>query len=260
MRVGISSACFYPYINTEDTLDIIKELGFDLCEVFLESGFETDEKFCYELKNRSEKLGINIHSIHAFNATFEPFLFDRYERRRKEMENKFIEVCRAGNILDAKYYTFHGITSTMPGVNISEIVKGMNRLCEIANSYNISLSQENVSWCKSGDPKYIKELHGKVDKELFYTLDIKQSVRSKNLPTDYIEIYGDKLSTVHINDASFEASCLLPGHGDMNLKGIVESVSNINSEIPFIIEVYRENFKTYEQLKAAKEYLYKLVQ
>jgi sugar phosphate isomerase/epimerase len=255
MRVGISTACFYPYINTEDTLEIIKELGFDLCEVFIEALSEMSERYCYELRNKAEKLSIDIHSIHAFNATFEPFLFDRYTRRRKEMIVKFTEVCKAGNILGAKFYTFHGITSTMPSINLNEIATGMNRLCEIAEEYNLGLSQENVSWCKSGDPKYLMELRRKMDKEPYYTLDLKQAVRSKHAPEDYLKIYKDKLSTVHINDATIDASCLLPGNGDMNLKGIIENVSNINSDIPYIIEVYRENFTTYEQLKLAKEYL-----
>jgi sugar phosphate isomerase/epimerase len=255
MRVGISTACFYPYINTEDTLEIIKELGFDLCEVFLEAVSETNEKFCYKLKNKAEKLGISIHSVHAFNATFEPFLFDRYERRRKEMEMRFTEVCKAGNIFGAKFYTFHGITSTMPNTNLDEIGDGMNRLCEIANNYNIGLSQENVSWCKSGDLEYLKELNRKIGKELRFTLDVKQAVRRNQSPIDYLEIYKDRLSTVHINDASLEATCLLPGHGNMNLKGIIDNVTKLNPDIPYIIEVYRENFVTYEQLKASKEYL-----
>jgi sugar phosphate isomerase/epimerase len=99
------------------------------------------------------------------------------------------------------------------------------------------------------------ELSRKMDKGIYYTLDIKQAVRSKHTPMDYMEIFKDRLSTVHINDVSLDASCLLPGQGELNLKEIVEGVRKINSDIPYIIEVYRENFNLYEQLREAKEYL-----
>lgn len=35
MKLGMSTACFYPDILTEDTISIIKQVGFDICEVFL---------------------------------------------------------------------------------------------------------------------------------------------------------------------------------------------------------------------------------
>lgn len=258
MRIGISTACFYPYVNTEDTLDIIKDLGFDLCEVFIEALSETNEDFCHSLKSKADKLGIEIYSIHAFNATFEPFLFDRYDRRRLEMEDRFRDVCKAGKILGASFYTFHGLTSSMPGHNIEKISSTMNRLYEIAGSYNIGLSQENVSWCKSGDPEYLRELKANMNKELFYTLDIKQAVRSNREPFEYLELYGNRLSTVHINDASNISTCLLPGKGEIDLKEIIKRVSTINPDIPYIIEVYSENYKQYDELKEARDYLSQL--
>lgn len=259
MKVGISTACFYPFINTEDTLDIIKELGFDLCEVFLESNYETEEFYCNELRNKAEKLGICIHSVHAFNASFEPYLFDRYERRRREMENKFIDVCKAGRIFGAKYYTYHGITKTMPNDNMDIISERVSTLCDISESYGLRLSQENVSWCKSGDPEYLRQLDEKIKNKLYYTLDIKQSVRSSHSPLDYLKLYKNNLSTVHINDSNIESTCLLPGEGDMNLKKIIKEASAFNKEVPLIIEVYRENYKEYKELGEAKDYIETLI-
>jgi sugar phosphate isomerase/epimerase len=258
MRVGISTACFYPYVNTEDTLDIIKDLGFNLCEVFMEAESEMNQSFCYDLRNKAEKLGIEIYSVHAFNATFEPFLFDRYERRRKEMEDKYIKTCIAGEILGAKYYTFHGATSSMPIGNINDIVSRIGNLCKLAKANNISLSQENVSWCKSKDPEYIRILKDNLKDNLNFTLDIKQSVRSLKTPMEFLHIYNEGPSTVHINDATTDASCLLPGCGKMNLKEIIEEVTKIDKSIPYIIEVYCENYNKYEELGQAKEHLLKL--
>jgi sugar phosphate isomerase/epimerase len=90
MRVGISTACFYPRINTEDTIEIISKLGFNICEVFLETEMETSLEFCRELKRKADFYGIEIYSGHPFSVSFEPFLFDRYKRRKLEMEKRFI--------------------------------------------------------------------------------------------------------------------------------------------------------------------------
>jgi sugar phosphate isomerase/epimerase len=259
MRVGISTACFYPSVNTEDTLDIIKDSGFDLCEVFLEAQCEMGEYYCGKLREKSERLGLDIYSVHAFNGNFEPYLFDKYERRRHEMEMKFRDVCRAASILGAKYYTFHGITSNMPRGNIEEVAMGMNKLCRVAEEYKINLSWENVSWCMSGNPEFLKDIDEKIYEKLYFTLDIKQALRSKHYPNEYIDIYGKRLSTVHINDAGIDGTCLMPGRGNLKLKEIVDKVKNIDENIPFIIEVYRENFKAYDELSIAREYLYNIV-
>jgi sugar phosphate isomerase/epimerase len=259
MRVGISTACFYPSVNTEDTLDIIKDSGFDLCEVFLEAQCEMGEDYCSKLREKSEKLGLEIYSVHAFNGNFEPYLFDKYERRRHEMEMKFRDVCRAASILGAKYYTFHGITSNMPRGNIEEVARGMNKLCRVAEEYKINLSWENVSWCMSGNPQFLKDIDEKIYEKLYFTLDIKQALRSKHYPNEYIDIYGKRLSTVHINDAGTDGTCLMPGRGNLKLKEIIDKVKNIDENIPFIIEVYRENFKAYDELSIAREYLYNII-
>ena len=63
MKVGISTACFYPDVNTEDTLDIIKDYGFDICEVFLEAQCEMEEKYCEKLREKAEKLNLEIYSV-----------------------------------------------------------------------------------------------------------------------------------------------------------------------------------------------------
>lgn len=258
MKIGISTACFYPYINTEDTLDIMKELGFDLCEVFLEAESEMNESFCYKFKNKAEKLGIKTYSIHAFNAAFEPFLFDRYKRRREEMEQKFIKICKAGSLLNAEFYTFHGITSVMNNGEIDVISDNISHLCDLAQNCSINLSQENVSWCRSSDPEYLSQIKLKNPDKLFYTLDIKQAVRAGRIPEEYLNVFQEKLSTIHINDVSEKSACLLPGKGTMNLKNIIETTIKLNPNAPFIIEVYRENYKDYKELGAAKEYLKKL--
>jgi sugar phosphate isomerase/epimerase len=255
MKVGISTACFYPHINTEDTLDIIKEQGFSLCETFLESEYETTDDFAFRLKERADKLGIKIYSVHAFAAAFEPFLFDRYPRRRKEMEGKFKAVCRAASILNAKCYTFHGLRKGPLDTNIKAIAEGMDNLCKIAGEYNIKIAWENVAWCRSNDPEFVKAVAEKMKEDIYFTLDIKQAFRSGHRPEEYLDIYKDRILNLHINDADENSSCLLPGSGKVNLEAIAKKVKCLNKDVPFIIEVYKENFNTLDDLRKAKEYV-----
>lgn len=255
MRVGISTACFYPYMNTEDTLDVIKELGFNLCEVFLEADCETSSDFCMELRKKADRLGIEIYSVHAFSAGFEPYLFDRYERRKNEMENKFRNMCMAGKVLGARYYTFHGLRKTTEIPHIDEIASDMDNLCRMSSEYGIKLAWENVAWCRTSDPSFIMNVIKNMKEEIYFTLDIKQAIRSGRKPQDYLNIYCNRLVNVHINDAGYGSTCLLPGKGEMNLQSIVRDIGGRDENIPFIIELYKENYDSLEDLKSAKDYI-----
>lgn len=255
MRVGISTACFYPNINTEDTLDIISRLGFRLCEIFLETDYEMEEKFCIKLKQKADSLGINIYSVHGFSGAFEPFLFDRYPRRKKDMEQKFKNMCRAAEILESECYVFHGLRNTSEKVNPKEIAMGMDNLINISKEHGIKLAWENVSWCRSNDIEFLREVSESMKEEIKFTFDIKQAIRSGKEPMDYLDFFDNRIVNVHINDADEYNTCLLPGQGNIDLQSIIRKVQKLNSEIPFIIEVYSENFKSLDELILAKKYV-----
>lgn len=258
MRAGISTACFYPYTNTEDTLDIIKDLGFNVCEAFLETESETAYDYVSMLKEKADKLGLAIYSVHAFAASFEPFLFDRYPRRRKEMQERFISVCRAANILGAKCYTFHGFRKNMGYIDIKNAAEEMDNLCKIAQQYDVKLAWENVVWCRTSEPSFTKSVVENMKENIYFTLDIKQAIRSGHTPMEYLDIYRNRILNLHINDADENSSCLLPGKGNVNLVEVINEAKKFNSSIPLIIEVYNENFKDLEDLRKARHYVEKL--
>lgn len=255
MRVGVSTASFYPKVNTEETLDIMKNLGFDLCEVFLETESEFSKEYVKNLGEKAKKLGIKVYSVHAFSSTFEPFLFDAYSRRKKDMENKFIEICNAANILGAKYYTFHGIKGIPSSINLIEVVKQLDNLCEIAESYNVNISLENVSRCKGSSIEFLEYIKKNMSKNIYYTLDLKQARRINKNPLEYLKIYGENIKNVHINDGNKDSPCLLPGQGSDNLIEIIKEVQKINNNIPYIIEVYGDNYKEFNEIKESKKYI-----
>lgn len=255
MRVGISSACFYPNVNTEDSLDIIKAAGFDICEIFLEADCEFEEDYLVEMKANADSLGIDIYSVHPFSVGFEPFLFDRYKRRRMDMEKKFRRVCRAAQILGAKCYVFHGLRKMNPFPNIKETAEGMDGLCRIASEYGIKLAWENVAWCMSASPEFMNMVKQEMEEEIYFTLDIKQAIRAGREPQEYLDVYGENIINFHINDASSKSSCLLPGRGEVDLKSIINKVQSINRDAPYLIEVYDENFDGIGSLKEARRFI-----
>ncbi len=86
MKVGMSSACLYPKVPIEETISVMKSLGFNVGgEVFLNTYSEYNEDFIKKLQEEKEKNNFFINSIHAFSSAFEPYLFDSYRRRQRDM-------------------------------------------------------------------------------------------------------------------------------------------------------------------------------
>lgn len=259
MNIGLSSACFYPNTLTEDTLQKINEMGFNVAELFLNSPTEYEEKFIDILGNKANKYNIQINSLHAFCAAFEPFLFEEYERRRDDMFVYFEKMCRSCSQIGAKYYTFHGMRLSKDGAfNKKLIAEVYEKLTYTALNYGIKLCQENVSWCMSSKPdflEYIKE-HSKYP--IYFTLDIKQAYKAGLVPLDYLKIMNKNLQNLHINDRDDNSLCLLPGKGNVDFYSLKKELDKIGYDGVGIIEVYKENYKNLGDLKKSKEHLEKI--
>jgi sugar phosphate isomerase/epimerase len=259
MDIGISTACFYPEVSTEDTIKIIAGLGFETIEVFLETASEYREDYCKRLKENVDRHGLRVYSVHSFAIQHEPFLFDKYPPRKKDAWNTFIRVVKGAQILGAKHITFHGPSRKWFDNEASElmdIAAEMDSLAESAAGYGVSLAWENVYWCLSHDPDLMKEVMGNTTStNINFTLDLKQANRSRVPVERYMEIMGQRLVTVHINDFSPGSMCLLPGRGQVNYPGLFGTLERASYEGPFIIEVYRNNFSSFDELAGARDFL-----
>lgn len=260
MEIGLSSAVFYPEVNTEDTLEIIKSLGFNTAEIFINSFLECEDDFVDKLLIKKNELNLSINSVHALSSIFEPFLFDEYKRRRDEMLGYFKKICRVGKKLGAACYTFHGMKyKDFDNINKDLICDVYKRLTYIAGENNIKLAQENVSWCMSSDFNYLKFLNDKDIENLFFTFDIKQAYKAKKDPYEYIKIMNRKLINFHINDRDNKNVCLLPLRGNVDYKKIFKELKNVNYSGNLIIEVYRDNFFSYNEISDCRKKLEKFL-
>lgn len=260
LEIGISTAIFYPELLTENAVSTLAGKGFNVLEVFANSFFEFSEEYALELKERTEKENVRINSVHTVSSAFEPYLFDAYERRRDDFFRIFQDFVRFGEILGAKAYTFHGlIRKPHRNMAFSDVVYIYERMVYEAGVHGVALAQENVSWCLSGDLEYLKRLKDAVKAPLKFTLDVKQAVKAGKSPYDYLDIFGEDLINLHLNDHDVNHSCLLPGRGDFDFKELFKRVQALGYKGPGIIEVYKENYESLEDLSVSRKYLERII-
>ncbi|MBU3161286.1 sugar phosphate isomerase/epimerase [Clostridium frigoris] len=254
MDIGLSSACFYPKLNTEHSIHTMKELGFNFGEIFLNTQSEYNEEFIRALLVKKELYEFNVNSVHAFSVSFEPYLFDKYDRRRKDMLKQFKKVVKAAKILGASCYTFHGMRHTdLSGLDTKFILDIYNELSYIALEAGIKLAQENVSWCMSSNLEFLTLLSQECKYPIYFTLDLKQACKA-NIPIEkYIKVMGSNIVNLHINDRDDNSPCLLPGKGNLDYGDIARNLKNVNYSGKGIIEVYSDNFSSYAELTKAKD-------
>jgi sugar phosphate isomerase/epimerase len=256
MEIGLSSASFYPNINTENTIALMKKLGFDTGELFLNTSTEYDEEFIKSLLDEKNKYNFRVNSVHGFSSSFEPFLFDVYKRRRDDMFIYFRKVCKAAKMLGAEYYTFHGMRrQDLSFVDFKFIVEMYNKLIYTAMEEGIKLSQENVSWCMSSDISFLRMLKEECRYPIYFTFDIKQSYKAVIEPEKYIDIMDQNIVNFHINDRDEHNLCLLPGKGTVNYKQLFHNLEKRGYEGIGIIEVYSNNYCDYNELINSKKFL-----
>lgn len=251
MEIGISTACFYP-MQTEETLVIIASLGANICEVFFEAECEYEPEFTSIIKERLEQCGIKINSAHAFCAPFESQLFSDYERRRNDALKSYEKVLKAASALGCDIYTFHGDrrADDYNTIDFAHYGRCFDLLADMAEAYGVRLAWENVAWCQSSRPEFIKTIK-EITKSssLKHTLDIKQAKRAGVSPYEYIDVMGDDLVNLHLNDNTDTNTCMLPGEGAVDFVALFDYLKEKGYKGRGIIEVYNSNFKSLDQLK-----------
>ena len=255
MKIGISTASLFLKTETENAFETLQNLGVNTTEVFLSTYFEYGKQFITDLAKGQN--GINVHSVHALPTQFEPQLFSRQHRVRADAEKIFEDVLTAGQILGAKYYTFHGpgASSKSPSlINMNTFSDRMNELCCIAEKYGITLCYENVHYCMYKKPDFFKELSANCLK-LGMCLDIKHAQFSGYDPLDYLDVAGDRLHTVHVTDLLPNEKTALPGMGDYDFGKLFKNIQMRGLDPAILIEVYDKDFVSFDELGRSCDYL-----
>lgn len=252
MKIGVSTASFFPREESENAIEIIKELGADCAEVFLGSFYEYRPEFA---KANKEKFGgIEISSVHSFSSNFEPQLFSSSRRVRGDGFYWLDQLMRSALILGAKKYSFHGYISRNTNVNFDNIATYLRDICEFAARYGVDVCLENVSWCTYNRPGIFREFKSRCP-QLAAVFDIKQARRSGYPINMYIEDMAGAISHVHLSDVTLSGKMCLPGKGIYNFEEIFKRLRGAGFDGHAVIEVYGNDYGDYSEIKQSLEYL-----
>lgn len=262
MKFGISTACFYP-TPIEQGIECIAGLGFKHIEVFVNAQSEYREPFCREYKRKLDALGLDVISVHPFSSGVEGiYLFSDYKRRVQDTLDDYERYCACAAEWGAKFLTFHGERKVPLGVGVkpsddARRFEVYHQLCERAQRYGMEIAQENVSWCKSSDPDFLRRLYENIP-ELKFTLDLKQAGRAGRDWNEYIDAVGDRIVNLHISDRTDTRECALPGAGDMRFTELFERMNGLGYHGAALIEVYSGDYQKHSELRDALDYLTQL--
>ena len=257
MKFGMSTACFFPKLNCEEAVSQIGKMGIKNIEVFFSTLSEYEKSFIKELKTIADASGVSVYSVHALSLQFEPQLFSSHRRSRKDALCIYEKVLEAGAELGASVYVMHGPAHVKRAcsldLNYEYIAEKTLPLCDMAKSYDIKLTWENVHWCWYAQPQFPKLLEEHLGSgKLFYTLDIKQAAQSGYEPTEYLEYTQGSLANIHVCDyiKKTDGSIMpeLPFKGQMDDAKIKGILSENEYEGAVMLEVYSNNYNSQSEL------------
>lgn len=256
MKIGVSTASFFPREECESAIELIKDMGAECAEVFLGTFYEYRPEF---VKANSNKFGgIEICSVHSFSSNYEPQLFNPSRRVRGDGFYWLDQIMRSAQLLGAKKYSFHGYIARSNNVNIDRISAYLRDMCEFTARYGVDVCLENVSWCTYNRPGLFKEFKFRCP-QLAAVLDIKQARRSGYPVNMYIEDMAGAISHVHLSDVDANGKMCLPGKGVYNFEEIFKRLQGSGFDGHALIEVYDGDYTEYSEIKQSLEYLKEIV-
>lgn len=254
MKFGLSTACFYGRRETEETFEILKPLGADCVEIMMQTFYEYRPEFAKKYADRLS--GVEVHSVHPFSTSFEPFLFCHTRRQRGDGFYWLDQIMRSAQLLGAKNYSFHGLARNgdVEKDDFGFLGERISEAYEFCLRYGVKLCLENVSWGLYNRPGVFKELNARCP-QLSGVFDIKQARRSCYPWQTYVKEMGERISHVHISDVDESGRMCLPGRGVYDFKEIFKVLKDCGFDGNVIIEVYSGNYGDEEELKTSLEYL-----
>lgn len=252
MRIGVSTACYYP-LETELSLEEVGKAGIDTTEIFFNASVELKQDFVNELKSIKDYYGIHVTSIHPTASLADSFmLFSAYERRLKEGLQTYRRYGEIAAELGAKYVILHG--GKPNGVLDDEgYFERFLQISDKVASGGAVLLQENVVNFRAGNLDFLKKMKQYLGDRAAFCLDVKQSIRGGYSPFDAIKILKDSVKHLHLSDNNAQKDCLLPLDGSFDFKNFLNYAAQNGFSGDAVIEVYRNAYDQYSELKACLE-------
>ncbi len=257
MAIGISTSCLYP-MSTEESLETLGKAGVKTCEVFLNSISETSPEFIKILNKIKNEYGMRIVSVHPFTSFAETYmLFSEYRRRFDDMLEFYKRCFEVTSLAEAEISVIHG--SLVPTkISNTEYFERFQMLVEEGKKFNVKVCHENVNRHFSENPEAMKEMRTFLGDDFHMVFDVKQAVRAGFSPLEYAEEFKNEILHIHLSDHNQNADCLPPSTGIFDFKKLFDIMETANYKGDYVIELYRNNFSSTDDLIKSLSYLQNL--
>lgn len=238
IRVGMSTAAFYGWRETDDHALRLSRMALDVCEVFLETHSEYSSEFGALVRRNLGDLP--CASVHAKGTQFESDLFGQSARQVQDALNIFTGVCNAGQALGAKWYVMHGpgtINTPRRPHQIRGLTDRIPQMQAIAAARGIEVLWENVSWCSMRSPEDVHSVRELLP-GMGFVLDVKQAYRAGSTPEAILAAMGPQIRHVHALDMDADGRLVLPGQGMTDWRALVAQLRDQGFDGAVILEPY----------------------
>lgn len=256
MEIGASSSCFYP-LETKASFEELGVLGIKATEIFFNADSELSKEYLSELNRIKDYYGMSVGSLHPFTSACESyFFFSNYKKRFYEMTEYYKKYFNAANELGAKYIVIHGARYPSE-VSDEEYFERFSFLAEEARKEGVFAVQENV-WSTCGaNPDFLRKMKKYMGENFKLNFDVKQMKKCSLEIDDFLPEFSSSIVNVHVSDNRVGETCLPPGQGDFDFERLFREMKKVNYDGNFIVELYRQNFSSPEDIKKSCEYLKK---
>lgn len=257
--IGVSTACLYP-LETEKALAELAARGIKNVEIFMNAVNELEGDILADMLGTLKKYGVSVKSVHPFSSPMETlFLFGNYPRRAEYLLDIYRKYFETMNRLGAKIFILHGaiLSSKVPD---DLYLERYLRLYRIGQEYGVTVVQENISYCRSGSVGFLKKMSDCLGDEVRFVLDLKQARRSGTDPFELLNVLGKKTVHLHVSDGAERSDCLPIGSGDFDFERLLRKLDALDYTGTMIVELYRENYNSYDELTDCAKALEKIVE
>ena len=254
MAIGVSSSCLYP-LSPCESLETLGKLGITTSEVFINSPSEMTIGYAKKLNTIRDEYGIDILALHPFTSFAETvMLFSEYKQRFTDTLEYYKTIFETTAGIGAKITVIHG--SRLPGkISEEEYFERFSMLVNEGKRFGITVAQENVHNHLSQNPEFMKRMRNQLGSDFSMVMDIKQSRRAGYNPLDFASEFAKEIVHVHLSDHDAEHDCMPPITGEFDFKKLFSIMKNASYKGGYVIELYRHNFNSPEELSDAKTHL-----
>jgi L-ribulose-5-phosphate 3-epimerase len=232
----------FPIGMWEEEFTVAKQCGLDLIEFILDFNDSEENPLMSkagisQIRKVVQKTGVSVKTICAdyfMDAPLHSSDINVAQESFKALERLLL----TAKALDIKNIVVPCVdkSSLKSKKAVARFVKQIAKIIPNIERDNINLSLETDL-----EPKIFLELINKLNsKNITVNYDIGNSAALGYDPVEELNIYGDRISDIHIKDRKLGGGPVILGTGDADFHAFFGALDKINYKGPFILQAYRD--------------------